>query len=115
MIFKQYLYHETGCAAYIFGGAGKGRATVVDPQANDIDTYIQFAKAKGMEIKYVVDTHVQADHVSGGRTLAQLTGADYCLHQSADVAFEVTPLSDHQELDLGNVSIRVLHTPGHTP
>lgn len=87
----------------------------MDPQANDIDTYIQFAKAKGMEIKYVVDTHVQADHVSGGRTLAQLTGADYCLHESADVAFEVTPLTDHQELDLGNVSIRVLHTPGHTP
>ena len=87
----------------------------MDPQANDVDTYIQFAKAKGMEIKYVVDTHVQADHVSGGRTLAQLTGADYCLHESADVAFEVTPLTDHQELDLGNVSIRVLHTPGHTP
>ena len=87
----------------------------MDPQANDIDTYIEFAKAKGMEIKYIVDTHVQADHVSGGRTLAQLTGADYCLHESADVAFEVTPLTDHQELDLGNVSIRVLHTPGHTP
>ena len=87
----------------------------MDPQANDIDTYIEFAKAKGMEIKYVVDTHVQADHVSGGRALAQLTGADYCLHESADVAFEVTPLTDHQELDLGNVSIRVLHTPGHTP
>src|SRR5688572_33000367 len=68
-----------------------------------------------MEIKYVVDTHVQADHVSGGRALAQLTGADYCLHESADVAFEVTPLTDQQELDLGNVSIRVLHTPGHTP
>ena len=87
----------------------------MDPQANDVDTYIQFATAKGMEIKYVVDTHVQADHVSGGRTLAQLTGADYCLHESAHVAFEVTPLTDHQELDLGNVSIRVLHTPGHTP
>ena len=87
----------------------------MDPQANDVNTYIQFAKAKGMEIKYVVDTHVQADHVSGGRALAQLTGADYGLHESADVAFEVTPLTDHQELDLGNVSIRVLHTPGHTP
>lgn len=86
----------------------------MDPQANDVDTYIQFAKAKGMEIKYVVDTHVQADHVSGGRTLAQLTGANYCLHESADVAFEVTALTDHQELDLGNVSIRVHHTPGHT-
>jgi len=87
----------------------------VDPQANDVNTYIQFAKAKGMEIKYVVDTHVQADHVSGGRTLAQLTGADYCLHESADVAFDFTQLTDDQHLDLGNVSIRVLHTPGHTP
>jgi hydroxyacylglutathione hydrolase len=115
MIFKQYLYHDTGCAAYLFGWAGKGRATVVDPQANDVDTYIQFAKAKGMEIKYVVDTHVQADHVSGGRRLAQLTGADYCLHGAADVTFDFTQLTDDQHLDLGNVSIRVLHTPGHTP
>jgi glyoxylase-like metal-dependent hydrolase (beta-lactamase superfamily II) len=87
----------------------------VDPQANDVDTYIQFAKAKGMEIKYVVDTHVQADHVSGGRRLAQLTGADYCLHGAADVTFDFTQLTDDQHLDLGNVSIHVLHTPGHTP
>lgn len=87
----------------------------MDPQANDVEAYIQFAKAKGMEIKFVIDTHVQADHVSGGRQLAQLTGADYCLHESADVAFDFTRLTDHQELDLGNVSIRVLHTPGHTP
>jgi hydroxyacylglutathione hydrolase len=87
----------------------------VDPQANDIDTYIEFAKAKGMEIKYVIDTHVQADHVSGGRRLAQLTGADYCLHGAADVTFDFTQLTDDQHLDLGNVSIRVLHTPGHTP
>jgi hydroxyacylglutathione hydrolase len=68
-----------------------------------------------MEIKYVIDTHVQADHVSGGRHLAQLTGADYCLHESADVAFDFTSLKGDQELDLGNVAIRVLHTPGHTP
>jgi glyoxylase-like metal-dependent hydrolase (beta-lactamase superfamily II) len=87
----------------------------VDPQANDVDAYIEFAKAKGMEIKFVVDTHVQADHVSGGRRLAQLTGADYCLHESADVSFDFTRLTDDQQLDLGNVSIRVLHTPGHTP
>jgi hydroxyacylglutathione hydrolase len=87
----------------------------VDPQANDIDTYTEFAKAKGMEIKYVIDTHVQADHISGGHQLAQLAGADYCLHESADVAFDFTSLKGDQELDLGNVSIRVLHTPGHTP
>jgi hydroxyacylglutathione hydrolase len=87
----------------------------VDPQASDVDTYIQFARAKGMEIKYVIDTHVQADHVSGGRRLAQLTGADYCLHGAAEVTFDFMQLTDDQNLDLGNVSIRVLHTPGHTP
>ena len=87
----------------------------MDPQANDVDTYIEFANAKGMEIKYVIDTHVQADHVSGGRRLAQLTGADDCLHESADVIFAFTQLTDNQDLDLGNVSIRVIHTPGHTP
>jgi glyoxylase-like metal-dependent hydrolase (beta-lactamase superfamily II) len=86
----------------------------VDPQAN-VDAYIEFAKTKGMEIKYVIDTHVQADHISGGRRLAQLTGADYCLHGAANVTFDFTQLTDDQHLDLGNVSIRVLHTPGHTP
>lgn len=68
-----------------------------------------------MEIKYVIDTHIQADHVSGGRTLSELTGAPYCLHESADVSFDFTPLTDGQEIDLGNVAVRVLHTPGHTP
>ena len=87
----------------------------MDPQANDINTYIEFAKAKGMEVKYVIDTHIQADHRSGGRQLAQLAGADYCLHESAEVAFDFRSLEGDQELDLGNVSIRVLHTPGHTP
>jgi len=62
----------------------------------------------------VIDTHVQADHLSGGRRLAELTGARYCLHESADVAFHFTPLADGEELDLGNVTMRVLHTPGHT-
>ena len=87
----------------------------MDPQANDVEAYIEFAKAKGMEIKYVIDTHVQADHVSGGRDLAQIADADYCLHESADVTFAFTQLTDNQDLDLGNVSIRVIHTPGHTP
>lgn len=68
-----------------------------------------------MEIKYVIDTHIQADHLSGGRSLAERTGAEYSLHNSADVTFNFNPLIDNQELDLGNVNIRVLHTPGHTP
>ena len=63
----------------------------------------------------MIDTHIQADHPSGGRALAARTGAAYCLHESADVAFPFTPLVDGQELVCGNVTSRVLHTPGHTP
>lgn len=87
----------------------------MDPQAKDIDAYIKFTQAKGMEIKYVIDTHIQADHLSGGRSLSEQTDAPYCLHESADVDFDFTPLTDGQELDLGNVIVKVLHTPGHTP
>jgi glyoxylase-like metal-dependent hydrolase (beta-lactamase superfamily II) len=86
----------------------------VDPQAKDVDAYIEFAKAKGMEIKYVIDTHIQADHLSGGVRLAQVTGAEYCLHESADVSFDFTALMDNHDLELGNVAIHVLHTPGHS-
>jgi len=68
-----------------------------------------------MKIRYVIDTHVHADHVSGGRRLAEATGADYVLHAGAGARFKFRGVEDNEELDLGNVRIRVLHTPGHTP
>ena len=86
----------------------------MDPQASDVDAYIQFAESKGMKITQVIDTHIQADHLSGGQLLAEKTGGNYCLHQSASVAFAFTPLVDRQELEFGNVIVQVLHTPGHT-
>ena len=94
---------------------GHKASTVVDPHADDLERYVEFAALKGTSITRVIDTHIQADHRSGGRELAARTGADYCLHESADVAFPFTPLADGQDLDCGNVVIRVLHTPGHTP
>lgn len=62
----------------------------------------------------MLDTHIHADHFSGGRRLAQLAGAEYCLYESADVSIDFRPVNDNEDLDLGNVAIRVLHTPGHT-
>jgi glyoxylase-like metal-dependent hydrolase (beta-lactamase superfamily II) len=94
---------------------GHGASTVVDPQADDLERYLEFAALKGTTITHVIDTHIQADHRSGGRAVAARTGAAYCLHESAEVAFPFTPLADEQELVCGNVVIRVLHTPGHTP
>jgi hydroxyacylglutathione hydrolase len=94
---------------------GHGASTVVDPQAQDLERYLEFAALKQTTITSVIDTHIQADHESGGRALAARTGAAYGLHESADVAFPFMSLTDGQELVCGNVTTRVLHTPGHTP
>ena len=115
MIFKPYYYFETGCAAYPFGCGSLAKCAVVDAHERDIDAYISFAASKGMRITHVIDTHVHADHRSGGPALAELAGAVYCLHEAADVALRFEPLRDRQEVELGNTRIRVLHTPGHTP
>jgi hydroxyacylglutathione hydrolase len=115
MIFKPFYYYETGCAAYLFGCGGLGKCAVVDAHQHDIAAYCEFAAAKGMQITHVVDTHVHADHESGGAALARRVGADYCLHESADVALTFTPLRGGQVIGLGNTSATVLHTPGHTP
>jgi hydroxyacylglutathione hydrolase len=115
MIFRPYYYFETGCAAYLFGCGGLGKCAVVDAHDHDIAAYREFAAAKGMQITHVIDTHVHADHRSGGPALASQVRAEYFLHESADVAFTFTPLRDSEVIELGNTRATVLHTPGHTP
>jgi len=114
MIFRPFYRDETGCAAYVFGCGGVGIGAVVDPYERDVEAYTEFAGVKGLRLTHVIDTHVHADHRSGGRLLAERTGGRYCLHRSADVAFPFEPLDDGQEIELGNTRVRVLHTPGHT-
>jgi len=115
VIFRPFYRFETGCAAYLFGCGGLGKCAVVDAHESDVDAYVEFAAAKAMRITHVIDTHVHADHRSGGRALAEKTGAPYCLHESANVAFPFESLRDGQVIELGNVRVKVLHTPGHTP
>jgi hydroxyacylglutathione hydrolase len=115
MIFRPYHYFETGCAAYLFGCGSLGKCAVVDAHEEDVDRYAAFAESKGMRITHVIDTHVHADHRSGGPALARKVGAPYSLHESADVDLPFVPLHDGEELDFGNTRVKVLHTPGHTP
>lgn len=115
MIFRPYYTFETGCAAYFFGCGGLGQACVVDAHEEDIDDYVAFAESKGVRITHVFDTHIHADHRSGGRALAKRVGAPYHLHESANVEFSFEPVRDGQEIELGNTRVLVLHTPGHTP
>jgi glyoxylase-like metal-dependent hydrolase (beta-lactamase superfamily II) len=115
MFFRPFYRFDSGCAAYVFGCSGKGLACVVDPHEDDAVAYVEFARSMGVRITHVVDTHVHADHRSGARRLVQMTGANYGMHRSADVAFEFEPLDDGQVIELGNTIVKVLHTPGHTP
>ena len=115
MIFRPFYYYDLGCAAYLLGCGTLGKCAVVDARTDDVQTYAAFAKSKSMQITHVIDTHVHADHRSGGRELAVLVGVEYCLHESADVSFPFVPLHDEQEVELGNTRLRVLHTPGHSP
>ncbi len=113
MFFRQFPTTDSSLS-YFFGCATAGKAVAVDVVAGDEDWFVaEAAKAKS-RITHVIDTHVHADHYSGGRRLAEITGADYCLHEDAAVRFPFHALHDGDTLDLGNVIIRILHTPGHT-
>ncbi len=116
MFFKQFATKEASLS-YFFGCAGHGKAVAIDVVTGDEDWFIAEAKRAQVRITHVIDTHVHADHFSGGRELARRVGAPYCLHESDRglVEFEFTPLVDDQLIEVGNVQIRVLHTPGHTP
>ena len=87
---------------------------VCDP-IDDVELYLRAARENAVDIQYVIDTHVHADHISCGRKLAELTGARYVLHSSASADYDFLHVNDGDVLDLGNVQIRVLYTPGHTP
>ena len=87
---------------------------MVDPQL-DIAPYLDAAAQKGMRITHIVETHVQADHLSGARALAAVTGAPIFYHAAAGVAFPHVDLAHGDQHELGNVRISVVHTPGHTP
>jgi len=113
MIFRQFLHASPVGASYLFGCGGQSQCVVVDP-VEDIDPYLQASRETGMRIAYVIDTHVHADHLSGGRRLANAAGAPYLAHESVGGP-EHSRLKDAQEIAVGNVTLRVMHTPGHTP
>ena len=87
---------------------------MVDPQ-QDIDQYLEASEETKMRITHIIETHIQADHLSGCRELSAKTGAPIYLHEAASAHFPFRTLKEGDLLELGNVHIRVLHTPGHSP
>ncbi|MGC1861012.1 MAG: MBL fold metallo-hydrolase [Methylocystis sp.] len=114
MILRQFLHSDPVALSYLFGCAGRAAAAVVDP-LGDVAPYLRAAEETGMRIRYVIDTHLHADHLSAGRALAEAADAEYVLFAEAQATFPFRRVRDGETLELGNVSIEVLHTPGHTP
>jgi glyoxylase-like metal-dependent hydrolase (beta-lactamase superfamily II) len=113
MYFRQLLNDETACASYVLGCKTHSTFAVVDPHIDLIDDYVAIAAAQGARIAAVLDTHVQADHVSGLPELVARTGATAYLPAGAGVGFDHHPLQDGEVVALGNAEIRALATPGH--
>jgi hydroxyacylglutathione hydrolase len=115
MFFRQFATKDASLS-YLFGCTGHAKAIAVDVVAGDEGWFIEQARAMNVAITHVVDTHLHADHISGGRSLAAAAGAPYCMHEStrACASFAFRALRDGDELDCGNVRAQVLHTPGHT-
>lgn len=112
MYFKQFYLGCLAHASYIIGS--NGEAAVVDPQ-RDVDQYLEDAAAHNLKIKYVIETHLHADFVSGHRELAARTGAEIVFGAKAEAAFPHRAVSEGDELRIGEIVLRVMETPGHTP
>lgn len=113
MWFESMIRKETGCVAYMIG-AEAGVCAVFDPLW-DIDPYLQTARGKSSRIRYVIDSHSHADHVSGARRLAAASGAELILPEAAEIAYEARRVRGGERLELGEVTLEVIHTPGHRP
>jgi hydroxyacylglutathione hydrolase len=114
MLFRQITHDDLGCASYLIGDEDAGIAAVVDPRL-EIDEYLRLARYAGVHIEHILETHNHADHVSGHGRLAVATGAAIHIHRDADPAYDHEPFDDGWELELGSVTVRAIHTPGHRP
>lgn len=112
MYFKQFYLGCLAHASYLIGS--EGYAAVVDPQ-RDVDRYIMEAAAAGLTIKYVIETHLHADFVSGHRELAARTGALIVFSEKANATFPHHAVREGDEIKVGRVVLRFMETPGHTP
>ncbi|MDG2040240.1 MAG: rhodanese-like domain-containing protein [Ilumatobacter sp.] len=114
MKFTQYYLDCLSHASYLIGDVTTGRAVVVDPQ-RDIAEYVDDAKAAGLTIEIVLETHFHADFLSGHLELAAETGATIGYSSVAETEFESRKLADGERIELGEVVLEIRHTPGHTP
>jgi glyoxylase-like metal-dependent hydrolase (beta-lactamase superfamily II)/rhodanese-related sulfurtransferase len=114
MLFRQIIHEDLGCASYLVADRESGVAVVVDPQW-DIDPYRRLASLHGVRIGHVLETHNHADHVSGHGRLCRRTGATVHVHELAEAGYPHEPFADGWKLELDDLVVEAIHTPGHRP
>jgi glyoxylase-like metal-dependent hydrolase (beta-lactamase superfamily II) len=115
LYFRQFVNDDSACASYLFGCKTAGQLAVVDAHIDLVDEYIAAAGSQGSRIVAVVETHLQADHLSGLPHLIELTGATAYMPAGSGATFDHEALADGQLLELGNTTIEAIATPGHAP
>jgi hydroxyacylglutathione hydrolase len=113
VFFRQLLNDETACASYLLGCKTHSTFAVIDPHIDLVDEYVTSAEGQGAAIVAVLETHVQADHVSGLPALVARTGATAYLPEGAAVEFDHHTLADGEVVRLGNTELQAIATPGH--
>jgi hydroxyacylglutathione hydrolase len=114
MLFRQFVDEDLGCASYLVGDGDAGAAVLVDP-AYAVEQYLEEADRQGVRIVRVLETHTHADHVSGHGRLALEHEIPVSVHAAAQAEYAHDPLADGDEVEVGSVTVRCLHTPGHRP
>ena len=115
MLFRQYLDNEPVIAvSYLFGCPTQGIGAVVDP-IGDVGRYLKESEEGNVPLRYVIDTHMHADHISSARELAEAAGAEYVVHAGTETNYSFRGVEEGEVLHMGNTEVEVLHTPGHTP
>ena len=122
MIVRRFFDVRLAQTSYLIGCARAGTALVIDP-LRDVDQYLDAAAAESLRISHVTETHIHADFVSGARDLAQRTGATLLLSDEGDANWKYAYakaagarlVKDGDEFMVGNVTVQIVHTPGHTP
>ena len=115
MILRPFLHAEKACASYLFGCLTERKLAVVDPHETLVEAYLDEAERAGAPIVAVVETHVQADHVSGLPALVERSGATAYLPAGAGVEFPHVALDGGEAVELGNTVVTAIATPGHAP
>jgi glyoxylase-like metal-dependent hydrolase (beta-lactamase superfamily II)/rhodanese-related sulfurtransferase len=112
MLFKQL--NKTSCKTYLIGSENTKEVIVVDPLLEHVSQYVTLVKNEGLKLTHVLDTHTHADHISGAGALADLLGAVYVMHQNSPVRCVTFHVPDGFDCHLGDMPVKVMHTPGHT-